>query len=100
MWKVLSPKTAPPPLRWSCHSDRTNGCDFMEKLIERIEMALGAMALGGPRNLRAYLERPGPDFEDASKDEVDAAIDLLLSADPNHPARLRFSNLLRSWDNA
>ena len=33
--------------------------DPMDKLTERIEMALGAMAAGGPRNLRAYLEQPG-----------------------------------------
>src|SRR5688572_16955361 len=71
----------------------------MNTHLERIEMALGAMAPGGPRNLRAYLEQPGPDFDKASQTEVDALIDLLLSTDPNNPARLRFSNVLRSWDN-
>ncbi len=72
----------------------------MENALERIETALGAMASAGPRVLRAYLERPGPDFEKASPGEVDFLVDLLLSKDPNEPARLRFSSLLRSWDNA
>ena len=72
----------------------------MDTFLERIEMALGAMAAGGPRHLRAYLEQPGPDFQKATPVEIDEIIDLLLSGDPNHPARLRFSNLLRSWDNA
>jgi hypothetical protein len=62
-------------------------------------MTLGAMASSGPRNLRAYLEQPGPDFERADKDEIDKIMNLVLSPDPNHPARLRFSNVLRSWDN-
>ena len=74
--------------------------DVMNTPLERIEMTLGAMAPGGPRDIRAYLEQPGPDFQKATPVEIDALIDLLLSADPNHPARLRFSNLLRSWDNA
>src|SRR4051812_32040703 len=73
--------------------------EHMESLLERLEMALGAMAPGGPRNLQAYLEQPGPDFTKASRAEIDAVVDLFLSADPNNPARLRFSNLLRSWDN-
>src|ERR1039458_6091216 len=72
----------------------------MESLLDRINMVLGAMAPGGPKNLRAWLERPGPDLEKASASEIDEMIDMLLSSDPNHPARLRFSNLLRSWDNA
>lgn len=72
----------------------------MEPLIERIEMVLGAMAPGGPRNLRAYLAQPGPDLEKATEAEIDQMIDLLLSTDPNNAARLRFSNLLRSWDNS
>jgi hypothetical protein len=71
----------------------------MEKLPERLEMALGAMAPVGPRNLRAYLEQPGPDFEKADPSKIDHIVDLLLSPNPNHPARLRFSNVLRSWDN-
>lgn len=70
-----------------------------ERFVERIEMALGAMAPAGPRNLRAYLEKPGPDQETASPSEIDQMIDLILSADPNHPARLRFSGLIMSWDN-
>src|SRR5262245_59586084 len=65
----------------------------------RIETALGAMSLR-PRALRAYLEKPGPDFESAAASDVDKMLDLLLSTNPNEPARVRFSNLLRSWDNA
>lgn len=65
----------------------------------RIETALGAMTLR-PRSLRAYLEKPGPDFESASAADMDNMMGLILSANPNEPARVRFSNLLRSWDNA
>jgi hypothetical protein len=71
----------------------------MESSLERIQMALGAMA-AGPRNLGVYLEQPGPDLEKASPSAIDDMINLLLSKDPNSPARLLFSNLLRSWDNA
>src|SRR5258705_3937952 len=71
----------------------------MEQLLERIEMALGAMAPGGPRDLRAYCEQPGPDVTKATPENIEDMIGLLLSGDPNHPARLRFSHLLRSWDN-
>ncbi len=67
--------------------------------IERLDIVLGAMA-SGPRNLGAYLEQPGPDFQRASNEDIDACINLLLSTDPNHPVRVRFSNLLRSWDNS
>jgi hypothetical protein len=67
---------------------------------ERIEMALGAMLAAGPRDLRAYLAQPGPDVPRGDENEVDNAIDLLLASDPNGFARLRFSNLLRAWDNA
>lgn len=73
---------------------------LMTPFLERIEMTLGAMAAGGPRNLRTYLEKPGPDFKEASASEVDKIVDLLLSVEANNAARLRFSNLLRSWDNA
>lgn len=66
---------------------------------DRIDAALGAMASVGPRDLRAYLRQPGPDFERVDESEVDRAIGQLLAADPNAPARLRFSNLLRTWDN-
>jgi hypothetical protein len=72
----------------------------MTSLPERLEMALGAMATAGPRSLRAYLEQPGPDFERADSGEIDQIVDLFLSPDPNHPARLLFSNILRTWDNA
>ena len=72
----------------------------MQQSLERIEMVLGAMASVGPRNLRAYLEQPGPDVAKSTPAEIDQMVDLLLSTDPNNPARLRFSNVLRSWDNA
>ena len=72
----------------------------MKQIFERIDMALAPMVPGGPRNLRAYLAQPGPDCEKATAAEVDVLLDLLLSPDPNNQARLRFSNLLRSWDNA
>ena len=72
----------------------------MENLLERIEAVLGTLTTGGPRGLCAHLKNPGGEFEVASPTEVDHMIDQLLSADPNHPARVRFSSLLRSWDNA
>jgi len=72
----------------------------MSQLIERIEIALGAMAQAGPRDLRAYLEKPGPDFSSASPAEIDSMLGLILSPDPNSKIRLLFSNLLRSWDNS
>jgi hypothetical protein len=71
----------------------------MDNLFQRIDMALGLMLFSGPRNLRAYLEKPGPDVEQALPAEIAAMTDMLLSEDPNNQARLRFSNLLRSWDN-
>jgi hypothetical protein len=67
---------------------------------ERIDAALGVMASVGPRDFRAYLRQPGPDFEKADEGDVDLAIEEILAPDPNALARLRFSNLLRSWDNA
>lgn len=70
----------------------------MEKAREHIETALGAMATS-PRNLRAYLAKPGPDFDEAPAAEIDYMIDLLLAVDPNDPARLRFSDRLSTWDN-
>src|SRR5687768_14678041 len=39
-------------------------------------------------------------MEEASEEAVKEMIDMLLASDPNSPARLRFSNLLRSWDNS
>jgi hypothetical protein len=69
-------------------------------MLERIEIALGALASAGPRDLRAYLKQPGPDFAPASQGEVEKLLDEILSPDPNNPPRLRFSVLIRSWDNA
>jgi hypothetical protein len=67
--------------------------------LERIEVALGAMASAGPRGLEKYLEKPGPDFASATPEELEKIYDTLFAPDPNSVARLRFSNLLRSWDN-
>ena len=53
-----------------------------------------------PRDLLAYLEKPGPDFQSLSDSELSDVLDLLLNSDANHPARLRFSNLIREWDNS
>jgi hypothetical protein len=72
----------------------------MEPQIERIEAALGSMTLLGPRGLADYLRQPTPDFSTASQSEVSELIDLILSDDPNHPSTLRFSSLLREWDNS
>ena len=72
----------------------------MTDYLDRIESALGAMGSLGPKNLTAYLEKPGPDFETASGSEIGVMLDSLLADDPNAVARLRFSSLLRSWDNA
>jgi hypothetical protein len=71
----------------------------MADLNSHIAVALGAMESAGPRKLLAYLRQPGPDFEPASEAEVSHMTSLLLSDDPNEPSRLRFSQLLRSWDN-
>ena len=62
-------------------------------------MALGSMESAGPRDLRTYLRQPGPDIDPATVEEVDAIINDLLSTNPNHELRLRFSHLLRGWDN-
>src|SRR5688500_11680256 len=63
-------------------------------------MVLGAMAASGPRDLRAYLSKPGPDFPDATAKQMQSMLDLILSTDPNEPARLQFSDQLRAWDNS
>jgi hypothetical protein len=72
----------------------------MDDLFQRIDMVLGLMLYSGPRNLRAYLEKPGPDVDQALPAAVAEMTNFLLSEDPNNQARLRFSSLLRSWDNA
>src|SRR5688500_13327401 len=54
----------------------------------------------GPRGLLAYLRQPTPDFSPASDVHVAVLVDRLLSDDPNDPQRLRFSSLMREWDNA
>lgn len=71
----------------------------MDSLIERIDMALGAMKSAGPRDLVAYLRKPGVDIEDASDADLKTMLGLLLAPDPNDPSRLLFTNRLRDWDN-
>lgn len=53
-----------------------------------------------PRALCDYLKKPGPDFDEVSATEIGKMLSLLLSADPNDPVRIRYSDLLHSWDNA
>src|SRR4051812_20849011 len=72
----------------------------MTLIDDHIEVALGALQSGGPRDLRAYLAKPGPDMDEAPAETVGQMIEALLASDPNASARLRFSNLLRSWDNS
>src|SRR3954462_4721786 len=71
----------------------------MDSLGTHIDAALGTMSATGPRDLRAYLAQPGPDFTKASAKEIEAMISLMLAKDPNEAARIRFSDLIRSWDN-
>lgn len=68
-------------------------------LHERIDLVLGAMSAAGPRDLRAWLRQPGPDLAPATTEDIDMMVDALLSPDPNNPVRVRFSGLLRAWDN-
>jgi hypothetical protein len=70
-----------------------------DSLNERIDLVLGAMAAVGPRDLRAWLRQPGPDLPAATEEDINGMVNALLSEDPNTPARVRFSGLLRSWDN-
>ena len=72
----------------------------MDAEVQRIEAALGSMTLLGPRSLVDYLRQPTPDFSPVTDKEVWALINRILSDDPNDPPRLRFSSLLRGWDNA
>jgi hypothetical protein len=72
----------------------------VETEIQRIEAALGSMTALGPRGLVDYLRQPTPDFSPASDVQVAVLIDQILSDDPNDPSRLRFSSLMREWDNA
>lgn len=71
----------------------------MTQHLDRINAALGAMATR-PRPLSDYLRSPGPDFKVVNQAEIDEMLSQLLSLDPNNSVRIKFSNLLRSWDNA
>jgi hypothetical protein len=57
------------------------------------------MTASGPRDLRLFLTRPAPDEEESSFDEVTGMIDLILSDNPNDPSAIRFSDMIRAWDN-
>jgi hypothetical protein len=71
----------------------------MTDYFDRIKAALGAMT-DRPRPLCEYLKKPGPDFEEAGGKDVEKMLSMLLSPDPNDSVRIRFSNLLHSWDNS
>jgi hypothetical protein len=71
----------------------------MTDYVDRLQAALGAMT-NRPRALCDYLKKPGPGFDEASATEIGKMLSMLLSVDPNDPVRIRFSNLLHSWDNA
>jgi len=64
----------------------------------RIRTVLDALS-AQPRNIRAYLKQPGPDFTPLSEEGVQALLDCILQADPNAAERVFFSNLLHTWDN-
>jgi hypothetical protein len=70
----------------------------LEKHADRINAALGAM-VDRPRALVKYLQQPGPDFDIASEADVQLMLSSILSSNPNELNRIRFSNLLYSWDN-
>lgn len=71
----------------------------LEQLADRVNAALGAM-VDRPRGLVKYLRQPGPDFEPANDDDIELILSSVLSPDPNDTYRIKFSNLLHSWDNA
>lgn len=71
----------------------------MKHLLDRIDATLGAMT-ARPRALRYYLGQSEPDFTPPTEKDVETMLSMLLSSDPNDSVRVRFSNLLRSWDNA
>lgn len=71
----------------------------MTNYVDRLQAALGAMT-HRPRALCDYLKKPGPDFDEGSAADIGKMLSMLLSVNPNDPVRIRFSNLLHSWDNA
>lgn len=73
--------------------------NMTSQYLERIDAALGSMSLLGPRALIPYLKQPAPDFEQLADSELSSVLDLILTEDANHPARLRFAGLIREWDN-
>ena len=71
----------------------------MTNYLDRINAVLGAMT-DRPRALVDYFRKPGPDFETADEPDIEKMLSVILSPDPNDSTRIRFSNLLHSWDNA
>jgi len=69
------------------------------RLDDRITTALGAIGSAGPRELDAYLRTPGPDFAPATDAELIQMHELILSQDANEAVHIRFSTMLRAWDN-
>jgi hypothetical protein len=73
----------------------------LEKIIIRV---LDSMFSQGPEKLERELRRKIEDYLDdhggGGDPQTDRCWDLLLSPDPNQQARLRFGEMLRTWDNA
>jgi hypothetical protein len=70
-----------------------------EQLRQLIITVLNALN-GGPAPLDQFLQIPWPGMQPVTQQDLRRCHDLLLSADPNEPVRLRFGDLLRQWDNA
>jgi len=72
-----------------------------EQARSRIDTMLGIM-IPKPRDLTKALlsDQCDDDCGPATQDNLPFLLDLILSREPNEPARLRFGDLLRKWDNA
>jgi hypothetical protein len=71
----------------------------MDNSRRRILKALLAMD-GGPEAIEDYLLMPFPGLGAAPRTELPELWALMLSSDPNEPARLQFSDRLHAWDNS
>jgi hypothetical protein len=72
----------------------------MDLSRNRLEIAIGVLALVGPRNLHRVLASPIADAPVLPDTEVRKLVDTLPHRDPNSAELVRFVSLLRSWDNA
>lgn len=66
---------------------------------QRLLAALSGMQRSGPKNLCRYVERPNPDFDSISQDEIKAAIKALVAGNETSQSFNLFGSLLRKWDN-